>query len=240
MCWDKCPLQLRGRKHVLNLHNSNLPCFQATKQVWKGSPFLLMGWMLHLHPWGVAVLLLLQPVLTQGRQHLCPTHPGAVGRRHPQRSCPGHSWAASIELMEPNTQPKGIDMFTCKWLRTTACISGRWPRGRWDPRQGCPVPGAPPAPPQWRLCPTTTPVPTKAEDAAAAPDAQSCSPMGQQCSAFRTRCSLPSHPHYNPSRIPAPSSPLSRTSHSLPLCHLKQTIYLWLNYKCLSPVKSYN
>lgn len=40
MCWDKCPLQLCVRKHVLSLHNSNLPCFQTKKQAGNSCAFL--------------------------------------------------------------------------------------------------------------------------------------------------------------------------------------------------------
>lgn len=40
MCWDKCPLQLCVGKHVLSLHNSNLPCFQTKMQAGNGCAFL--------------------------------------------------------------------------------------------------------------------------------------------------------------------------------------------------------
>lgn len=148
MCWDKCPLQLHGRKHVLNLHNSNLPSFQANKASLKGFSIAADG--VNAAPPSLWQCCCSSSQLIQDRQHLCPSHPGTVGRRHPQRSLP---WAfLSTQHQARGGQETAQRNQYVYMLRTMACL---WPvthRSMGSPA-GMPRAWAPPVSPQPRLLP---------------------------------------------------------------------------------------
>lgn len=150
MCRDKCPLQLRVRKHVLNLHNSNLPCFQAKKASCK---------RLYIPAEGVNAALL-AAASVKGCCLRQPALPGDSRRDSPHLSPPpgkrgeGTSTALSVLLIpsewllrswrseDHQNEAKSLRTLARTHAKLPTCPADS-PRSRWDPRWRCFTPGTP-------------------------------------------------------------------------------------------------